>query len=176
MDGAQGAWLTIDGRSVLNLCSNNYLNFATAPALKAAATAAIAAFGVGAGGARSVSGTQRLHVMLEQRLAEFKRVDAAMVLSSGFMANLAVVPALVGRGDRVYSDELNHASIVDACRLSGAEIVRYPHADATALGDLLGGCRRQASSKRTAVPVLHRPIAGRYRRCAGRCRGARRLG
>jgi glycine C-acetyltransferase len=146
MDGGQGAWLTIDGRSVLNLCSNNYLDFATAPALKAAATAAIAAFGVGAGGARSVSGTQRLHVALEQRLAEFKRVDAAMVLSSGFMANLAVVPALVGRGDRVYSDELNHASIVDACRLSGAEIVRYPHADAKALGDLLatgaGAARR----------------------------------
>src|SRR5260221_6635423 len=137
MDGAQGACLTIDGRSVLNLCSNNYLNCATAPALKAAATAAIAAFGVGAGGARSVAGTQRLHVTLEQRLAEFKRVDAAMVLSSGFMANLAVVPALVGRGDRVYSDELNHASIVDACRLSGAEIGRYPHAAADALGELV---------------------------------------
>src|SRR5260221_14333508 len=163
MDSAQDAWLTIDGRSVLNLCSNNYLNFATAPALKAAATAAIAAFGVGAGGARSVSGTQRLHVTLEQRLAEFKCVEAAMVLSSGLMANLAVVPALVGRGDRVYSDELNHASIVDACRLSGAALVRSPHADATALADLLGGSRRQASAKRAAVPILHRPIAGRYR-------------
>ncbi len=138
-DSAQGAWLTIHGRSVLNLCSNNYLGLATAPAVKAAATAAIAAFGVGAGGARSVSGTQRPHVTLEQRLAEFKRVDAAMVLSSGFMANLAVVPALVSRGDRVYSDELNHASIVDACRLSGAEIVRYPHADADALARLLAG-------------------------------------
>jgi len=137
MDSAQGAWLTIEGRSVLNLCSNNYLGFATAPEVKAAATAAIAAFGVGAGGARSVSGTQRLHIALEQRLAEFKCVDAAMVLSSGFMANLAALPALVGRGDRVYSDELNHASIVDACRLSGAEIVRYPHADADALGTLL---------------------------------------
>src|SRR5260221_4968538 len=99
-DGAQGAWLTVDGRSVLNLCSNNYLNFATAPALKAAATAAIAAFGVSAGGARSVAGTQRLHVTLEQRLAEVKRVDAAIRLSSGFMAKLAGVTALVGPGDR----------------------------------------------------------------------------
>jgi glycine C-acetyltransferase len=133
IDSAQGAWLTVDGRAVLNLCSNNYLGFATAPELKAAAKAAVDAFGVGAGGARSISGTQRLHVALEQRLAEFKGVDAAMLLSSGFLANLAVVPALVGRGDRVYSDELNHASIVDACRLSGAEIVRYPHADAEAM-------------------------------------------
>src|SRR5258708_12791081 len=103
MDGAQGAWLTIDGRPVLNLCSNNYLDFATAPALKAAATAAIAAFGVGAGGARSVAGTQRLHVMLEQRLAEFKRVDAAMVLSSGFMPTLPVLPPPVGPPARVVS-------------------------------------------------------------------------
>jgi glycine C-acetyltransferase len=137
VDSAQGAWLTVDGRSVLNLCSNNYLGFATAPELKAAAKAAIDAFGIGAGGARSISGTQRLHVTLEERLAEFKRVDAAMLLASGFLANLAVIPALVERGDQIYSDELNHASIVDACRLSGAEIVRYPHADAAALAGLL---------------------------------------
>ncbi|MDQ3811347.1 MAG: aminotransferase class I/II-fold pyridoxal phosphate-dependent enzyme, partial [Chloroflexota bacterium] len=146
VDSPQGAWVRVDGRSVLNLCSNNYLGFAAAPELKAAAARAIEQYGVGVGGARSISGTHTLHVALEQRLAEFKGVDAAMLLTSGFMANLAVVPTLVGRGDRVYSDELNHASIVDACRLSGAEIVRYPHADAAALRDLLaegaGGGRR----------------------------------
>src|SRR5437588_330240 len=134
---AQGAWLSVDGRSLLNLCSNNYLGFANRPDLKAAAKSAVDEFGVGVGGARSISGTQSLHIRLEQRLAEFKQVEAAMLLSSGFMANLAVVPALVGRGDRVYSDELNHASIVDACRLSGAEVVRYPHVDADSLRELL---------------------------------------
>ena len=139
MESAQGAWVTADGRRVLNLCSNDYLGLAAAPGLKAAASAAIATFGVGAGGARSISGTQRLHLSLEARLASFKCSAGAMLLSSGFMANLAVVPALVGRGDVVYSDELNHASIVDACRLSGAEIVRYPHADVDALRELLQG-------------------------------------
>src|SRR5438034_1913460 len=124
VESVQGAWLRVDGRSVLNLCSNNYLGFAGAADLKAAAHAAVDEFGVGAGGARSISGTQTLHIALEERLAEFKRVDAAMLLSSGFLANLAVVPALVGHGDRVYSDELNHASIVDGCRLSWPEIVR----------------------------------------------------
>lgn len=149
VESAQGAWLQVDGRSVLNLCSNNYLGFAGAADLKVAAKAAIDAFGVGAGGARSISGTQQLHIALEERLAEFKRVDAAMLLSSGFLANLAVVPALVGSGDRVYSDELNHASIVDGCRLSGAEIVRYPHADADALHALLSGS--STSGKRMVV-------------------------
>jgi glycine C-acetyltransferase len=149
VDSPQGAWVRVDGRSVLNLCSNNYLGFAAAPDLKAAATRAIAHYGVGAGGARSISGTQTLHVTLEQRLAEFKRVEAAMLLSSGFLANLAVVPTLVGRGDQVYSDELNHASIVDACRLSGAEIVRYPHADTVALRDLLA--RQTDTGKRLIV-------------------------
>ena len=137
MESAQGAWVTVDGRRVLNLCSNDYLGLAAAPELKAAARGAIEAFGVGAGGARSISGTQRLHVALEARLASFKGADAAMLLSSGFLANLAVVPALVGRDDVVYSDELNHASIVDACRLSGAKIERYPHAGVDALRELL---------------------------------------
>ena len=133
VDSAQGARLVVGGRSVLNLCSNDYLGLAAAPELKAAASQAIETAGVGVGGARSISGTQRLHVELEQRLASFKSVDAAMLLSSGYLANLSVVPALVGPGDVIFSDELNHASIVDGCRLSGAEIVRYPHADVAAL-------------------------------------------
>src|SRR4051812_17135418 len=106
VESAQGAWLTVEGRQVLNLCSNDYLGLAAAPELKAAAIAAIETGGVGVGGARSISGTQRLHVELEQRLASFKGVDSAMLLSSGFLANLSVVPALVGKGDAVFSDEL----------------------------------------------------------------------
>ena len=133
IDSAQGAWLTVGGRSVLNLCSNDYLGLAAAPELKAAAIHAIETAGVGVGGARSISGTQRLHLELEQRLASFKGVDAAMLLSSGFLANLSVVPALVSKGDVILSDDLNHASIVDGCRLSGAEIVRYAHADVDAV-------------------------------------------
>jgi len=133
VDSAHGAWLTIGGRSVLNLCSNDYLGLAAAPELKAAAIHAIETAGVGVGGARSISGTQRLHLELEQRLASFKGVDAAMLLSSGFLANLSVVPALVSKGDVILSDDLNHASIVDGCRLSGAEIVRYAHADVDAV-------------------------------------------
>src|SRR5688500_5260665 len=96
VDSAQGAWLTVNGRRVLNLCSNDYLGLADAAEVKAAAKAAIDEFGVGSGGARSISGTQRLHVALEEQLAEFKRVESAMLLSSGFLANLAVIPALVG--------------------------------------------------------------------------------
>src|SRR6266508_2576700 len=121
IDSAQGAWLTVGGRSVVNLCSNDYLGLAAAPELKAAAIHAIETAGVGVGGARSISGTQRLHLELEQRLASF------------FLANLSVVPALVSKGDVILSDDLNHASIVDGCRLSGAEIVRYPHADVDAV-------------------------------------------
>jgi len=149
VDSAQGAWLVVDGRAVLNLCSNDYLGLAGAAELRAAAIHAVELSGVGAGGARSISGTQRLHVELERRLADFKGADQAMLLSSGFLANLAVLPALVGKGDVIFSDELNHASIVDGCRLSGAQIVRYPHADADALRVLLS--EHPTSGKRAIV-------------------------
>jgi glycine C-acetyltransferase len=149
VDSAQGAWLTVAGRSVLNLCSNDYLGLAAAPELKAAAIQAIETAGVGVGGARSISGTQRLHLELEQRLASFKGVDAAMLLSSGFLANVSVVPALVGKGDVIFSDELNHASIIDGCRLSGAEIVRYGHIDVDALRSALA--EHPTSGKRIIV-------------------------
>ncbi|MBL8164441.1 MAG: aminotransferase class I/II-fold pyridoxal phosphate-dependent enzyme, partial [Anaerolineae bacterium] len=126
---AQGAWIEVDGRRVLNLCSNNYLGLANHPRLKQAAVAAIERMGVGPAAVRSIAGTTTLHLELEQRLARFKGVEAALTFQSGFNANIAVIPALVGKGDVIFSDRLNHASIIDGCRLSGAKIVAYEHND-----------------------------------------------
>ena len=127
IDGPQGAYFTVDGRSVLNLCSNNYLGFANRPELKKAAQEAIDVYGVGPGAVRSISGTQRIHMELEEKLAEFKHAEACIVLQAGFTANLAVIPTVTGEGDIILSDSLNHASIIDGCRLSKARIVRYGH-------------------------------------------------
>lgn len=133
VSSAQGAWLVVDGRRVLNFCSNNYLGLANHPRLTAAAKAAIDQYGVGPAAVRTIAGTMQLHLELEARLAAFKGVEAAVTFQSGFNANLAAIPALVGKGDVIYSDELNHASIIDGARLSRAEIVRYPHTDANGL-------------------------------------------
>ncbi|UCC89412.1 MAG: glycine C-acetyltransferase [Anaerolineales bacterium] len=123
----QGAWLEVDGRQVLNFCSNNYLGLANHPRLKDAAQRAIQSHGVGPGAVRTIAGTMDLHLELESRLAAFKGVEAAISFQSGFNANLAVIPALVDKEDVIFSDELNHASIIDGCRLSRARIVRYRH-------------------------------------------------
>jgi glycine C-acetyltransferase len=130
INSPQGAWLTIDGQKTLNFCSNNYLGLANDPRLTQAAIDAINKMGIGPGAVRTIAGTMSLHVDLEKRLAEFKEAEAAIALQSGFTANLAVIPALVGRGDAIFSDELNHASIIDGCRLSRADIIRYTHNDA----------------------------------------------
>jgi glycine C-acetyltransferase len=130
LSSPQGAWLVVDGKKVLNFCSNNYLGLANHPRLNKAAQEAVNEFGVGPGAVRTIAGTMSLHTQLEKRLADFKRVEAAIVLQSGFNANLAVIPAVIGKQDVIYSDELNHASIIDGCRLSGAKIVRFNHADA----------------------------------------------
>ncbi len=129
----QGAWLTVDGKRVLNFCSNNYLGLANHPRLAAAAKAAIDRYGVGPAAVRSIAGTLDLHLELERRLAAFKGAEACLTFQSGFMANLAVVPALVGKEDVIFSDELNHASLIDGCRLAGAKIVRYKHNDVGSL-------------------------------------------
>jgi len=126
----QGAWLTVDGQRVLNFCSNNYLGLANHPRLVEASRRALDAYGVGPAAVRSIAGTMELHLELERRLAAFKGVDAAISFQSGFNANLGTIAALVGKEDVIYSDELNHASIIDGSRLSGAAIVRYGHADA----------------------------------------------
>ncbi len=129
LSSPQGAWLVVDGQRVLNFCSNNYLGLANHPQITAAARTAIQEYGVGPAAVRTIAGTMRLHEQLEQRLANFKGVQSAITFQSGFNANLGAIPALVGRGDAIFSDELNHASIIDGSRLSRADIVRYAHCD-----------------------------------------------
>ena len=125
----QGATLVVDGKQVLNFCSNNYLGLANHPRLVKAGQEALAKFGAGPAAVRTIAGTLSLHLELEQRLAEFKGVPAAILFQSGFCANGATLPALVGKEDAIISDELNHASIIDGSRLSGAAILRYAHCD-----------------------------------------------
>ena len=137
LGSAQGAWLIVDGKKVLNLCSNNYLGMANHPRLTAAAKKAIDTYGIGPAAVRTIAGTMSLHVTLDQRLAAFKGVESAITFQSGFTANTGTIPALVGKEDVIFSDELNHASIIDGCRLSGAKIVRYKHCNAEDLREQL---------------------------------------
>ena len=127
IESPQGAWLLVDGKKVLNFCSNNYLGLANHPDIVAAAKKATDTYGVGPAAVRSIAGTMSLHVELEKRLAAFKGVEAAITFQSGFTANLATIPALVGKEDVIFSDRLNHASIIDGSRLSGAKIIPYDH-------------------------------------------------
>jgi len=129
LSSPQGAWLLVDGKKVLNFCSNNYLGLANHPKVIQAAREAMDKYGVGPAAVRTIAGTMDLHVELERRLAAFKGVESAITFQSGFNANLATIPALVGKEDVIFSDELNHASIIDGCRLSGAKIIRYNHCD-----------------------------------------------
>jgi len=135
MGSPADGWMTVDGKRVLNLCTNNYLGLANHPRLKEAAKKAVDDWGVGPAAVRSIAGTQELHVELERRLAAFKGVEDALYVQSGFCANQAVIPVLVGRDretgeqDVIFSDRLNHASIIDGARLSGAKIVVYEHCD-----------------------------------------------
>lgn len=129
MDSAQGPSVIINGKPVLNFCANNYLGLANHPRLVQAASEAMQKYGVGPGAVRSIAGTMSLHTELEKRMAAFKRVEAAITFQSGFTANGATIPALVSKEDVIFSDELNHASIIDGSRLSGAKIIRFHHAD-----------------------------------------------
>ncbi|HET90449.1 MAG TPA: glycine C-acetyltransferase [Chloroflexi bacterium] len=139
MDSPAGGWMVVDGKKVLNLCTNNYLGLANHPEIKAAAKQAVDEWGVGPAAVRTIAGTQRLHIACEGRLAAFKRVEAALLVQSGFCANQAAIPPLVGRDratgqqDVIFSDRLNHASIIDGARLSGAKIIVYEHCDAADL-------------------------------------------
>lgn len=129
VQGPNGAKIQIDGRELINLSSNNYLGFATDEALIARANEATETYGVGAGAVRTINGTQTIHRELEEKIAEFKGTEAAIALQSGFNSNMAAIPAIVGKNDAILSDELNHASIIDGCRLSGAKIIRVKHQD-----------------------------------------------
>jgi glycine C-acetyltransferase len=137
IESPQGAWLHVDGKRVLNMASNNYLGLANHPHLVQAAKEAMDRYGVGPAAVRTIAGTMAIHVELEERLARFKGAEAVIALQSGFTANQAALGTVVGREDAVFSDALNHASIIDGARLSRAKIIVYPHNDAQALDDLL---------------------------------------
>jgi glycine C-acetyltransferase len=151
IESPQGAWITVDGKKVLNLCSNNYLGFANHPRLKQAAKQAIDQFGVGPAAVRSIAGTMVLHTELEKKLARFKRVEATISFQSGFNSNIATVPALVGKEDLIFSDELNHASIIDGCRLSGAPIIRFEHCNPASLEQKLKEHYPAGSTRRALI-------------------------
>ena len=137
IQGPQEPKITINGKDVILLCSNNYLGLANHPKVKEASISAIEKYGFGSGASRLVSGNMKLHEELEQRLARFKGTEAALVFNSGYHANIGIIPALASRGNLIFSDKLNHASIVDACILSRARLIRYPHKDMDALEKLL---------------------------------------
>jgi glycine C-acetyltransferase len=145
LSSPQGAWLIVDGKRVLNFCSNNYLGLANHPRILQAARQAMERYGLGPAAVRSIAGTMDLHLELERRMAAFKGVESAITFQSGFNANIAAIPALVGKDDAIISDELNHASIIDGCRLSGGKIIRYAHCDT---GDL----ERVLKENRAAYP------------------------
>jgi glycine C-acetyltransferase len=146
LEDEQKAHTTVDHTSVVNLSSNNYLGLTTHPKLRAAALKAIDDYGVGTGSVRTIAGTMDIHMELEKKLAEFKKVEKVVVFQSGFTANAGTVSAIFGKEDVVISDELNHASIIDGCRLSRATIKVFPHKDVDAarkiIKDLPAGQRK----------------------------------
>lgn len=129
VEGEQGPTIFLDGQEVLNLSSNNYLGLANHPAIRAAAKEAIDRYACGSGASRLISGNMTLHLELEESIAKLKGAEAALVFNSGFQANVGLISTLVGEGGVIFSDALNHASIIDGCRLSRAEVLIYPHCD-----------------------------------------------
>ena len=137
LEGANEAVVSIDGKKVINLSSNNYLGFANHPKLIEASKKALDKYGVGSGAVRTIVGNMDIHEELDRRLAKFKREEAALVFQSGYMCNVGVIQAVVGRGDLIISDELNHASIIDGVRLSRAEKAIFKHSDMEDLENIL---------------------------------------
>src|SRR5438445_389902 len=138
LESASAAVSRFDGREVINLASNNYLGLTTHPKLIEAAIAATRKYGAGSGAVRTISGTMDLHMELERRIAQFKNVEACVVFQSGFAANAGTVSAVLTPDDHIISDELNHASIIDGCRLSRAKIHVFGHKDHAAAERILG--------------------------------------
>ena len=138
VEGPQSATMVIDGRKVVQFSSNDYLGLANHPRLKAAAQEAIGNYGAGSGASRLVSGNLALNGQLEKKIARLKGKESGLLFSTGYMANLGIVSSIVSDGDAVFSDQLNHASIVDACRMSKADTTVYPHKDMEALEEVLG--------------------------------------
>ncbi len=144
VEGEQGPTLILDGREVINFSSNNYLGLANHPRLREAAKEAIDRYGCGSGASRLISGNMALHEELEQKIATFKGTEASLVFNSGFQANVGLLSTLAGEGDVVFSDALNHASIIDGCRLSRAKVAVYKHCDVNELEYKLKDCPHDA--------------------------------
>lgn len=147
LEGEQLPVAIFDGKEVINLSSNNYLGLATHPRLKEVAAEAVRKYGVGSGAVRTISGTMAMHMQLEEQIARFKHTEAAVVFQSGFAANAGTVSAVLGRGDWIISDELNHASIIDGARLSRATIKVFPHADVAAAARILEELKNEPGHK-----------------------------
>ncbi len=148
VESYDGPYITINGKRLLLLCSNDYLGLAGHPALRKAASAAMERYGFGSGASRLVTGTSALHRELEQKIARFKGAEAALAFNSGYAANTGIIPAIAGEGDVILSDGLNHASIIDGCRLSKAEVKVYRHRDVAHVEDLL---KKTFFARRTLV-------------------------
>src|SRR5687768_9565405 len=147
LEDEQAPICTFDRTQVINPASNNCLGLTTHPKLREAALAATKKYGVGSGAVRTIAGTMSLHMELEERIARFKNVEACVVFQSGFAANAGTVSAVLGKEDHIISDALNHASIIDGCRLSKAKIHVFPHKDAAAADKILAGLVSQAGRK-----------------------------
>jgi glycine C-acetyltransferase len=147
LESASAAESRFDGKQVINLASNNYLGLTTHPKLREAAIQAVKDFGVGSGAVRTISGTMRIHMQLEERIAAFKNVEACVVFQSGFAANAGTVSAILGKDDFILSDELNHASIIDGARLSRAKIKVFRHKDTAHAEELLLELRNEPGRK-----------------------------
>jgi 8-amino-7-oxononanoate synthase len=148
ISGKQAAHVRMNGRDMLLLCSNNYLGLADHPALIEASVRAVRQFGASSAASRLVSGTMELHEQLESEIADFKGTEAALLFNSGYAANTGIIAVLAGRGDVIFSDRLNHASIIDGALLSGARLIRYPHNDSSALENLMS---KQRGSGRALI-------------------------
>jgi len=153
LEGPSAPWCEIDGKQVLMFCSNNYLGLSNHPKLKEAARRAIESHGVGSGSVRPIAGTMDLHVELERRLAAFKHAEASLVYQSGFATNSGLIPQLVGEGDLVISDELNHGSIIDGVRLSRAERAVYKHTDVADLERVLASAEEHVPPYRRILVI-----------------------
>ena len=149
LESSQGAEVVIEGRKVLNMCSNNYLGLAGHPEIKKAAIDAINTYGIGAGAVRSIAGTMEIHVKLEEKVAQFKHMDAALVYQGGLLANVGTIPILIRKEDVVFSEELNHASIIDGMRLSSAKKYVFNHMSTEDLDNKLKEYRKEG--KRSLV-------------------------
>ena len=156
--GEQAAETVVDGREVINLSSNNYLGLTTHPRLRERAIEAVRRYGVGSGSVRTIAGTMRLHMELEERLAAFKQTEAVVVFQSGFTANAGTVSSILTKDDVVISDELNHASIIDGCRLSRASIKVFPHKDVEAARAAVEGARQTPAQSPSAEERPSAPL------------------